>query len=91
MKRIWIDSLDVNLKSALRNRKFAIILVAMLFTLCSSAERAAAGKIFRIGFLERKTASGSAVLTAFREEMSKLGWIEGKKISRSKSGSQIKN
>jgi putative ABC transport system substrate-binding protein len=39
-------------------------------------------KIFRIGFLERSTASGSAVLlTAFREEMSKLGWIEGKNIT----------
>ena len=52
MKRIWIDSLDVNLKSALRNRKFAIILVAMLFTLCSSADAQQTGKIFRIGFLE---------------------------------------
>jgi putative ABC transport system substrate-binding protein len=40
------------------------------------------GKIFRIGFLDPSTASGSAVLTeAFRQELSKLGWIEGKNIA----------
>jgi putative ABC transport system substrate-binding protein len=41
-----------------------------------------AGKIFRIGFLDPSTASGSAVLVeAFRQELSKLGWIEGKNIT----------
>ena len=40
------------------------------------------GKIFRIGFLDNSTASGSAVLLeAFRQELSKLGWIEGKNIT----------
>ena len=40
------------------------------------------GKIFRIGFLDTSTASGSAVLVeAFRQELSKLGWIEGKNIT----------
>src|SRR6185503_9153585 len=40
------------------------------------------GKIFRIGFLDSGTASGSAVLLdAFRQELSKLGWIEGKNIT----------
>ena len=40
------------------------------------------GKIFRIGFLDTSTASGIAVLLeAFRQEMSKLGWIEGKNIT----------
>ena len=40
------------------------------------------GKIFRIGFLDASTASGSAVLLdAFRQELSKLGWIEGKNIT----------
>ena len=44
--------------------------------------RAADGKIFRIGFLDAGTASGSAVLLdAFRQEMRKLGWIEGKNIT----------
>ena len=39
-------------------------------------------KIFRIGFLDPSTAAGSAVLVeAFRQEMSKLGWIEGKNLT----------
>ena len=55
---------------------------AMLFALCSSAEAQQPGKIFRIGFLDGSTASGSAVLVdAFRQELSKLGWIEGKNIT----------
>jgi putative ABC transport system substrate-binding protein len=40
------------------------------------------GKIFRIGFLDASSASGSAVLVdAFRQELSKLGWTEGKNIT----------
>ncbi len=46
------------------------------------AEAQQPGKIFRIGFLDPSTASGSAVLVeAFRQELSKLGWIEGKNIT----------
>ena len=46
------------------------------------ADAQQAGKIFRIGFLDTSTASGSAVLLeAFRQELSKLGWIEGKNIT----------
>ena len=44
--------------------------------------RAAARKILRIGFLDSSTASGIAVLAeAFRQELNKLGWIEGKNIT----------
>ncbi len=51
----------------------------MLLAPCSSAQAQQAGKIPRIGFLDNSTAAGSAVLVeAFRQEMSKLGWIEGK-------------
>ena len=40
-------------------------------------------KIFRIGFLDASTASGSAVLVdVFRHELTKLGWIEGGKEYR---------
>src|SRR5882672_702656 len=56
-----------------------ITLCAMLLALCVSAEAQQVGKIFRIGFLDASTAAGSAVLVkAFRQELSKLGWIEGK-------------
>src|ERR1700741_5592251 len=40
------------------------------------------GTVVRIGFLDASTASGSAPLVdAFRQELSKLGWIEGKNIA----------
>jgi putative ABC transport system substrate-binding protein len=59
-----------------------LTLCAMLSALCSSAEAQRAGKIFRIGFLDGGTAAGSAVLVkAFLQELSKLGWIEGKNIT----------
>jgi ABC-type uncharacterized transport system substrate-binding protein len=39
-------------------------------------------KIFRIGFLDSSTASSIAgVLTAFRQELRRLGWVEGKNIT----------
>jgi putative ABC transport system substrate-binding protein len=55
---------------------------AMLFALCSSAAAQQTGKVARIGFLDVSTASGMAVLVeVFRQELSKLGWIEGKNIA----------
>jgi putative ABC transport system substrate-binding protein len=46
------------------------------------AEAQQTGKVFRIGILDPSTASGSAVLVdAFRQELSTLGWIEGKNIT----------
>ena len=64
-------------------RKISILtLCAMLFALWVSVDAQQTGKIFRIGFLDSSTASGSAVLVdAFRQELSKLGWIEGKNIT----------
>src|SRR5262249_19673741 len=59
-----------------------LTLCAMLFALCSSTAAQQTGKIFRIGFLDGGTAAGSAVLVkAFLQELSKLGWIEGKNIT----------
>jgi putative tryptophan/tyrosine transport system substrate-binding protein len=55
---------------------------ALLLALNVSAHAQQAGKIRRIGFLHSSTASGSAVLVdAFRQELSKLGWIEGNNIT----------
>src|SRR5215813_2465044 len=64
-------------------RKITVLaLSAMLFALCHSVEAQQTGKIFRIGFLDPSNASGMAVLVgAFRQELSKLGWIEGKNIT----------
>src|ERR671930_1451669 len=66
----------------MRTKVFAVTLCAVLFALCASAHAQQPGKIFRIGFLDPGTASGSAVLVdAFRRELRKLGWIEGKNIT----------
>ena len=56
---------------------FAALLLALSF----AAEAQQTGKIFRIGFLDRSTASGSVLfLDVFRQELSKLGWIERKNV-----------
>ena len=66
----------------MRKKIFGLALGALLFALCGSVDAQQTGKILRIGFLDRSTASGSAVLVeAFRQELSKLGWIEGKNIT----------
>ncbi len=59
-----------------------LALYSLLLAPCSAVDAQQAGKIFRIGYLDSSTASGSAVLVeAFRPELSKLGWIEGKNIT----------
>ena len=66
----------------MRKTVISFALCAMLFALCASAEAQQPGKIFRIGYLDVTTASGSAVLVdALRQELSKLGWVEGKNIA----------
>jgi putative ABC transport system substrate-binding protein len=58
---------------------FVWLLTTVLLATAPAADAQPTGKIFRIGFLDSSTASGSAVLVdAFRQELSKLGWIEGK-------------
>ena len=58
-----------------------LTLCAMLFALCSSVEAQQTGRVPRLGFLDPSTASGTAgLLEAFRQEMRKLGWIEGKNL-----------
>jgi len=59
-----------------------LTLCVVLLALCGSVHAQQAGKVFRIGFLERSTASGTeGLLTAFRQELSKLGWVEGKDVT----------
>ena len=61
---------------------FALSFGATLFALCGFVDAQQAGKIFRIGYLDNSTAPSMAVrLEAFRQELSKLGWIEGKNIT----------
>ena len=60
---------------------FRLLATAILIS-APAADAQQPGKIFRIGFLDASNASGSEVLMeAFRQELSKLGWIEGKNIT----------
>jgi putative ABC transport system substrate-binding protein len=79
---LWFRS--DNRKSAIQNPKWeGIFAIALTFALCGGVAQAQqTGKIFRIGLLDNSTASGITVrLEAFRQELSKLGWIEGKNIT----------
>src|SRR4029450_5116568 len=64
-------------------RKITIrTLCAILLALCGSVDAQQPSKVPRIAFLDSSTASGIAVLLdAFRQELSKLGWIEGKNFT----------
>ena len=65
----------------MKNILFTFLIVAVV-VVGNFANAQQTGKIFRIGFLDSSTASGSAVLVeAFRQELNKLGWIEGKNIA----------
>jgi putative ABC transport system substrate-binding protein len=65
------------------NKKIMFLaLCSLLLAPCCAVDAQQTGKIFRIGFLDSSTASGSAVLVeAFRQELSKLGWTEGKDLT----------
>jgi putative tryptophan/tyrosine transport system substrate-binding protein len=60
----------------------SILVAVVLLAVAVIAEAQQAGKIFRIGRLDVSIASSGAVVwEAFRTELSKLGWIEGKNIA----------
>jgi len=52
----------------------------VLLALAVTAEAQQAGKVARIGFLDRSTSSALQV-SPFLQELSKLGWVEGKNIT----------
>jgi putative ABC transport system substrate-binding protein len=63
-------------------KSFVWLLTAVLLTTAPAAQAQPTGKIFRMGILDPTAASGSAVRwEAFRQELGKLGWIEGKNIA----------
>ena len=65
----------------MKKKIFCVALGALLFALCGSAEAQQPRKLHRIGILDRTAASNSRVLwDAFRQEMRKLGWIEGNNV-----------
>ncbi|TMA79109.1 MAG: hypothetical protein E6J74_41095, partial [Deltaproteobacteria bacterium] len=66
----------------MRKQVVLLVLPVLLMAIVQLSQAQQTGKVPRIGFLGNSTASGSAVLVeAFRQELSKLGWIEGKNIT----------
>jgi len=79
--KVFLSSHSANPKSKIHNRKLVgIILIVVALTMCGArADAQQPGKVFRIGYLDVSTASVSAfLLDALRQELSKLGWVEGK-------------
>jgi len=69
-------------RKPVRNKFLVFVLTALFLATVNPSHAQQTGKIFRIGFLDVSTASGMAgLLEAFRQELSKLGWIEGKNIA----------
>jgi putative ABC transport system substrate-binding protein len=83
--RIWSSfSCSDNRKLAIQNPKWLglSVIAFVLVVVGAAAQAQQPGKIFRVGFLDNSTASSTAVLLeAFRQELRKLGWIEGKNIA----------
>jgi putative ABC transport system substrate-binding protein len=66
----------------MKGKIFFCLLATFFLTTDPAADAQQTGKIFRIGYLDPSTASGSAVLVdGFWQELSKLGWIEGKNFT----------
>jgi len=76
-----VVSKNIGDKSMMKSILFWLLATVFLIT-APRADAQPIGKIPRIGFLDASTASGMAgLLEAFRQELSKLGWIEGKNIT----------
>jgi len=82
MKRIWIGYFaGTILKSALCNLKSAILMGAIFFALCFSAQAQQPTKVPRIGYLTNTSLSaGAANIESFRQGLRDLGYVEGKNI-----------
>jgi putative ABC transport system substrate-binding protein len=66
----------------MKRKILSVVLAILSLISVRPVEAQPTGKVLRIGFLDGSTASGIAVLLeAFRQELSKLGWIEGKNIT----------
>ena len=82
MERVGIDSFNIEFKSALRNLKFAILIGAMLSTLCVSAEAQQPARVPRIGYLNDSPLGSFPKIRAeaFRQGLRELGYEDGKNI-----------
>jgi putative tryptophan/tyrosine transport system substrate-binding protein len=82
VKQFWILDFGFSIGRSKKKKAFALASAALLLALSFPAVAQQAGKVFRIGFLDQTTASSmAALLEVFRQELNKLGWIEGNNIT----------
>ena len=82
MTQFWILDFGFSISRFDNKKVFLLALCPLLLALCGSVEAQQAGKVFHLGYLDASTASGSAGLVeTLRQEMRKLGWIEGNNIT----------
>src|SRR4029450_505605 len=81
-KRSGQPPMNGSKQSGMTIKPIVVLLVGLVLASVQPAEAQQSGIVARIGFLDNSTAAGIAVfLEAFRQELSKLGWIEGKTIT----------
>jgi putative tryptophan/tyrosine transport system substrate-binding protein len=81
MDRGLIDAFEIKFKSAVRNLNSAILIAAMLFALCASAEAQQAKKAFRIGYLSgTDPATDTPRSEGIRRALREFGYVEGQNI-----------
>jgi len=79
--QVSVGSMKTGAKT-MSGKIFVWLLATLFLATASIADAQQTGKVARIGFLDSSTASGIAVLLdALRQELGKLGWIEGKNIA----------
>jgi putative ABC transport system substrate-binding protein len=83
MNRIWIGSdSGMNLKSAIRNLKFAITMGALLFALSLPAHAQQPKKVSRIGYLTSADPGSESIRAEpLKLALGELGYIEGLNIA----------
>ena len=75
------ENRHARLKSVHRKAQSATCFGALLLLLCATAEAQDPGKVYRIGFLNAGSASSvSGRIAAFRGELTKLGYVDGKNL-----------
>jgi putative ABC transport system substrate-binding protein len=82
VKQFWILDFGFSIGRSKNKRALGLASAALLLAVAFPVAAQQTEKIFRIGFLDGSTASGSAVLVdTLRQELSKLGWVEGKNLA----------
>jgi len=83
MNAVTSKTFSENRKSKIQNRKWLGLVIAFVLAVPGPAAHAQqSGKVFRIGILDVSSASSIAdLLRAYRQELTTLGWIEGKNFT----------